>query len=347
MVKTEPAYVGLTPILLEIADDLASVQPALKASTTQLRQTLFLDLGVRFPEVVIRLCPELEDGLYRISLNEVPMGSAVIRPGMLLVNQTAERLRAKELDCVHAVNPATQRPSAWVSKALLPTLEDQSLEVTSPSQLVAQHLGEVLRRHARTFVKIQLVQDMVDALATEAPATVRAIVPNVLSLLQLTELLGRLVEEDISIRDLPAILQTVGERWHPALGLLRLTEDVRASMREYISNRFARNGKTVVIYLLDPKIEESIRKAIVPEADGTTHLALEPEIAQEIVHAVREEVGLLPATQHRPVILTTVDIRRYVRKLLEYEFSPPFPVLSFQDLAPEVNIQPVARISIV
>ena len=70
-----------------------------------------------------------------------------------------------------------------------------------------------------------------------------------------------------------------------------------------------------------------------------------PTLAQEIVQAVKNECGHLPPTAQRPVILTSMDIRRYVRKLLEYEFNPPFSVVSYQELSPELNIQPVARIS--
>ena len=61
---------------------------------------------------------------------------------------------------------------------------------------------------------------------------------------------------------------------------------------------------------------------------------------------MKNECGHLPPTAQRPVILTAMDIRRYVRKLLEYEFNPPFSVVSYQELSPDLNIQPVSRISI-
>ena len=91
----------------------------------------------------------------------------------------------------------------------------------------------------------------------------------------------------------------------------------------------------------DEQIEEAIRGSIKRTSAGT-HLALEPDIAQEIVQAVKNECGHLPPTAQRPVILTAMDIRRYVRKLLEYEFNPPFSVVSYQELSPDLNIQPVA-----
>ncbi|MBS1148483.1 MAG: Flagellar biosynthesis protein FlhA [Myxococcaceae bacterium] len=346
MVKTEPAYVALTPILLEISSDFQSRQAALIAQTAQLRQRLFLELGIRFPAVEFRESEKFTGGAYRILFGEVPIASFVTRPGMFLASESAERLKSREFDCAPAVHPATFRASAWVAKAEATQLEDQGVRIDDAEQVMIEHLGALLKRHARTFVKVQAVQDMLDALAVEAPALVRAIVPGVVSLLQLTEVLGRLVEEELSIRDLPTILQAVAEHWRVGMTSMKLTEEVRASMRTYVSHRFAPNRGTLVTYLLDPAIEESIRSAIQTTPDGTVYLSLEPELAQSIVQAVKEESGLRSGQALQPVILTTADIRRYVRKLLEFEFNPPFAVVSYQELSPELNIQPVARISL-
>ena len=123
-----------------------------------------------------------------------------------------------------------------------------------------------------------------------------------------------------------------------------LTEHVRSSLKRYVSHKYARGTNTLVVYLLDTQIEDAIRTSIKRTSAGT-HLALEPDIAQEIVQAVKKECGHLPPTGKRQVILTSKDIRSYVRKLLEYEFNPPFSVVSYQELSPELNIQPVARIT--
>lgn len=342
----EPAYVAVTPILIELADDLGELHPSLASLFAELRKKLFVDLGVRFPAIALRESTELQEGMYRILINEVPMGSSMVRPAMFLVDETAERLRAKDLDCVHAVNPATRVSSAWVGKEHSAALEDQGLQVISAAQLIAQHAGLLLQRNARMFVKVQAVQDMLDALALEAPALVRTIVPGCVSLLRLTEVLGRLVEEEVSIRDLPSILQTIAESAHPNHSSVRLTEDVRAGMKEYLSNKFSSNGKMLVCYLLDPAIEESIRVSIKTTPENGTYLALEPDIAQEIVQAMRTELDRRAAKSAPPVILTAMDIRRYVRKLFEYEFNPPLVVLSYQELTVELILEPQARISL-
>ena len=152
------------------------------------------------------------------------------------------------------------------------------------------------------------------------------------------------LEEEISVRDLRSILQAIADQGQVEADSVMLTEHVRSALKRQVSFKYARGTNTLVVYLLDPQIEDAIRSSIKRTSAGT-HLALEPEIAQDIVRAVKGECSSLPPTAQRPVILTAMDIRRYVRKLLEYEFNPPFSVVSYQELSPELNIQPVARIS--
>ena len=96
------------------------------------------------------------------------------------------------------------------------------------------------------------------------------------------------------------------------------------------------------VYLLDPKIEEMVRKAIRQTSAGS-YLALDPPTAKKIVKAVKEEVGDLALQEHKPVLLTSMDIRRYVRKLIEMEVYE-LPVLSHQELTEEITIRPLGRI---
>jgi type III secretion protein V len=264
--------------------------------------------------------------------------------GHILVNDTVDRLRLMNVQGFEAVNPATRQPAAWVADGYKEMLESAGLTTWDVPGYLILHLAAVLRRQAREFVGIQEVQTMLDQLEKAFPAAVKEVVPKVVNLLKLTDIMGRLVEEEISVRDLRGVLQALAEQGQIEADSIMLTEHVRSSLKRYVSHKYARGTNTLVVYLLDPQIEDAIRGAIKRTSAGT-HLALEPDIAQEIVQAVKNECGHLPPTAQRPVILTAMDIRRYVRKLLEYEFTPPFSVVSFQELSPDLNIQPVARIS--
>lgn len=341
----------VTPIVLEVSDALVPYVDSrqdggkfLFELVPFMRDGLFVELGVRYPGVRARGNPGLPPGAYQIQINEVPVVTGQATLGHILVNDTVDRLRLMNIEGFEAVNPATRQPAAWVPEQHKDMLEAAGLTTWDVPGYMILHVAAVLRRHAREFVGVQEVQTMLDQLEKAFPAIVKEVVPKVVSVLKLTDILGRLVEEEISVRDLRGILQAIAEQGLLEADSVMLTEHVRSAQKRYVSHKYARGTNTLVVYLLDPQIEDAIRSAIKRTSSGT-HLALEPDIAQEIVQAVKNECGHLPPTAQRPVILTAMDIRRYVRKLLEYEFNPPFSVVSYQELSPELNIQPVARIS--
>ncbi|ATB31843.1 type III secretion system export apparatus subunit SctV [Melittangium boletus] len=341
----------VTPIVLEVSDALVPFVDSRQDGGKFLfelipfmRDGLFVELGVRFPGVRARGNGNLPPGSYQIQINEVPVVTGQATIGHVLVNDTVERLKLMSIQGFEAVNPATRQPAAWVPEQHKGTLEAAGLTTWDVPGYIILHLAAVLRRQSREFVGVQETQSMLDQLEKAFPAIVKEVVPKVINVLKLTDILGRLVEEEISVRDLRGILQSLAEYGQIEADNVMLTEHVRSSLRRYVSHKYARGTGTLVVYLLDPQIEEAIRGSIKRTSAGT-HLALEPDIAQEIVQAVKSECGHLPPSAQRPVILTAMDIRRYVRKLLEYEFNPPFSVVSFQELSPDLNIQPVARIS--
>jgi type III secretion protein V len=151
----------------------------------------------------------------------------------------------------------------------------------------------------------------------------------------------RLVEEGISLRNLPDILGALAE-WAPHdRDPVVLTERVRAALRRTITHRYAGDSGTLAAYLLDPMIEDAIRDAVQKTATGS-YLALEPQLSQDIVAAVGRAVG--PAAAGA-VVLTGAEIRRYVRRLIETE-HPNLAVLSYQELSPDAQVQPVGRITV-
>jgi type III secretion protein V len=341
----------VTPIVLEVSDALVPHVDSRQDNGKFLfelipfmRDGLFVELGVRFPGVRARGNPNLAPGSYQVQINEVPVVTGQATIGHVLVNDTVERLKLMSIQGFEAINPATRQPAAWVPEEHKETLESAGLTTWDVPGYIILHLAAVLRRQAREFIGVQETQSMLDQLEKPFPAIVKEVVPKVINVLKLTDILGRLVEEEISVRDMRGILQSLAEYGQVEADNVMLTEHVRSSLRRYVSHKYARGTGTLVVYLLDPQIEEAIRSSIKRTSAGT-HLALEPDIAQEIVQAVKSECGHLPPSAQRPVILTAMDIRRYVRKLLEYEFNPPFSVVSFQELSPDLNIQPVARIS--
>ncbi len=342
----------VTPIALEVAgnliplvEDTGGGNKFLGEMVPMMRDGLFYELGVKFPGIRVRGNEtDLPDGTYIVMINEIPLVSGNVSLDKVLVNDTVDRLTLLNIKGEEAVNPANGSECAWIPEEYANIAEQAGLTTWDAAGYMVLHLSSVLRKNAAEFVGIQEVQNMLEQLEQAFPALVKEVVPKAVSPFQLTDILRRLVEEEISIRDLRSILQALAEWGQVENDTVMLTEYVRNALKRYISHKYTRGGNTLVVYLLDPQIEETVRSSIQHTQSGS-YLALEPEITQEILTAVRNEVGNLPPTAQNPVILTTMEIRRYFRKLVELEF-PHLAVLSYQELSPDMNIQPIARISL-
>ena len=341
----------VTPIALEVASDLVPLVDDTTGSNflneliPMMRDGLFYELGVRFPGLRVRGNEgDLPPGSYIIMINEIPLVMGTVDKAKCLVNDTPDRLRLLGIEAEQAQNPANGNTCGWITMESKKLAEDAGLTTWDAPGYMVLHLSAVLRKNAAEFVGIQETQNMLEQLEQAFPALVKEVVPKAVSPFQLTDILRRLVEEEISIRDLRNILQALAE-WGPVENdTVMLTEYVRAALKRYISHKYTRGQSTLIVYLLDPQIEETVRSSVQHTSSGS-YLALEPEITQEILAAVRNEVGNLPPSAQQPVVLTTMEIRRYFRKLVELEF-PHLAVLSYQELSPEMNIQPIARISL-
>jgi type III secretion protein V len=219
-------------------------------------------------------------------------------------------------------------------------------EGLTPEALVDQVTAEVyatLLSRAADFLGMNETQQLLDQLEQISPAVVRQVVPKPVTLPLLAEVLRRLVEERISVRDLRAILEAMSIFAPQEKDGLQLAELVRTQLRRPTTYRLTGGSGSLDVYVLDPSIEDAVRQAITRTPAGS-FLTLAPAAARDIVASVRRAVeGAPPPSPERPpVILTQPDVRRFVRKLLETDF-PDLPVVSFAELLPEVNLRPVAR----
>jgi len=212
----------------------------------------------------------------------------------------------------------------------------------SAGERLGDQVIALLRRYGHELFGLEQTQGLLDALERTHPALVREVVPKLASPVLLTDILRRLLEEGISLRNMPDILGTLAE-WAPhERDPVILTEHVRAGLRRAITYKHAGDGGVLAAYLLDPMIEDAVREAIQKTPTGS-YLALEPQLSRDIVAAVGRAIG--PEGAGNAVLLTGAEIRRYVRRLVEAD-HPDVAVLSFQELAPEAQIRPIARISV-
>ncbi|OGQ26070.1 MAG: EscV/YscV/HrcV family type III secretion system export apparatus protein [Deltaproteobacteria bacterium RIFCSPLOWO2_02_FULL_50_16] len=312
-----------------------------------LRHGLYYELGVNFPGIQVRgQTVDMDPDTYVININEVPVARGGIERGAILVGETLEQLGLFNITGKETLHPIDGSVVTWISENFRDVATQAGFRMWDTAEYLILHLSFILRKYAHEFLGVQEVQIILSELEKSHPALVKELVPKIITVLQLSEILQRLVQEDISIRDLKNVFSTLAQWGEVERDTVALTEHVRAGLKRYITYKYAGQTGSLAVYLLDPDIEDMIRDSI-RKTDKGNYLALDPEVTQEIIESVGKEIANhpLPPGAKPPVILTISEIRRYFRKIIELDF-PQLSVLSYQELSENLRIQPIARIAL-
>jgi type III secretion protein V len=343
-------YAITMPVVLELGKYLSVLMKKDKSQGNfvdemipKMRAALYQDLGVRFPGVHVRSdAPSLETDEYAILLNEVPVVRGKIVPNALLTGESTELLKRYNIPFTSSKNIFGQQAN-FVDNKYQPVLEKAGIKFWKPFEVMILHLSYFFKQYASEFLGIQEMRAILEFIEKSFPDLVKE-VSRLVPLQKLTEIFKRLIQEQISIKDLRTILEALAEWAQSEKDTVLLTEYVRSSLKRYISYKYSQGQTVLSVYLLDPEIEDLIRGAIKQTSAGS-YLALDPDSVQLILQSLRNTVTPTPVGGQPPVLLTSIDVRRFARKLIESEF-PDMAVLSYQEIVPEVRIQPLGRIAL-
>ncbi len=338
-------FVPTVPLLMDVAEHLRTEFDAqvLNEELLKIRRALYFDLGVPFPGIQLRFNEKLARDTYGILLAEVPVSQGKLRPGWLIARENPRNLEALQVPYEEDIKFLPNIPTLWVPASLKDTLERAGVPVMDASQVLTYHLAFVLKKYSADFLGIQETKFLMGAMEARFPDLVKE-VTRVMPIQKIAEILQRLVSEEVSVRNLRAVLESLVEWGQKEKDSVLLTEYVRASLKRHISYRHSSGQNMLPAYLLAPAVEDTLRSAIRQTSAGS-YLALDPATGKRLVESIKNTVGDLSAAAHKPVLLTSMDIRRYLRKLVEPELYE-LPVLSYQEMTQEINIQPLARIDL-
>jgi len=343
-------YALTLPVVLEVGNNLSQQIRKEKGGTTfmdqmipKMRSALYQDLGVRFPGVHVKTESQtLGADEYAISLNEVPIVRGKVPSNEVLTNENETTLKRYNLPFTKSQN-AIGHASLWVDKKYTEVLKKASIKFWEPLEVMILHLSHFCKLNASEFLGIQEVRALLEFFEKSYPDLVKE-VTRLVPLQKLTEIFRRLVQEQVSIKDLRTIMEALSEWAQTEKDTVLLTEYVRSSLKRYISYKYSQGQTMISGYLLDHEIEDMIRGAI-KQTNAGSYLALDPDSVQLILHAMRQTIAPTPPGGQPPVMITAIDVRRFARKLIEGEF-PDLPVISFQEIIPEIRIQPLGRIQL-
>lgn len=343
----EEGYVPtVTPILVEMGEALSTLLKDernynFKKSLLELKQMIFYDTGIPVPPIRVRIDPLMDANSFKVSIDEIPV--------------YWDRCYLDKVFCIGDINqlymtgirvdPSYRtringKEGVWIDSTQESILLEVGLECLKGDQFLLRVLEYVIKKNGSQLLGIQEVQDLVSSLENIAPALVHQAMPKPLSLKLLKEVLQRLVDEGVSIRNLRNIFEALLE-WVPhTTDPVELTELVRSSLKKQITYQYTKGGNSLNVFLLSPEVEEIIRNSIHKTEVGS-FLTLDPQSTKLIIDVAKATIGNTP----NPIILTHPDIRRFVKKLLEVEV-PEVTVLSYQEIMHTIIIQPVGKISL-
>lgn len=307
-----------------------------------IRRQLAIDLGVVIPVVRIRDNIQLEPNEYRLKLkgDEVAQGEILLDHYLAMTpdleNDMIEGIDTKE--------PAFGLPAKWISEANKDEAELFGYTVVDPPSVVSTHLTEELKKNAHRLLGRQETKELIDHLQEEYAILVDEVTPDPLSVGDVQKVLAKLLSENISIRNLPVIFETLADFSKMTNDTDLLAEYVRQSLSAQITKQYTSQDNQLKVITTSIEVENAISKNIQQMEHGN-YLALDPEVQDTIIKSVYDEMEKASLQHENVVLLCSPTIRMYMKQLLERAF-PQLPVLSYNEIESTVQVQSVGVVNV-
>lgn len=306
-----------------------------------IRRQLAIELGVVIPVVRIRDNIQLNPNEYRLKIkgNEVAKGELLLDHYLAMAPDMDD-----EMEGIDTVEPAFGLPAKWISEEDKDMAELSGYTVVDPPSVVSTHITEVIKQHADQLLGRQETKELIDHLQETYPILVEEVTPEPLSVGEIQKVLSKLLRENVSIRNLPVIFETLADFSRMTNDTELLGEYTRQALSKQITEQYAHDGKSLKVITVSGKVEKMIAEGIQQTEHGN-YLSLDPESQQSIMQTIHEEAEKISLQEETAILLCSPAIRMYLKQLLE-RFLPQVVVLSYNELEPDVHVQSVGVVNI-
>jgi flagellar biosynthesis protein FlhA len=330
MVELEVGYGLINVVESDNAGDLLE-------RIVSIRKQFALDLGIIVPSIHIRDNLQLASGEYRLMIKGNRVGGGLLRPECLLAMDPGNV--SEPVDGYQTKEPAFGLDALWIHPALKEQAEVSGYTVVDLPTVMATHLTEIIRGHAHELLGRQEASALVDNFKKTHPKVVEDLVPEHLSLGGVVRVLQNLLKEQVSIRDLRTIFETLGDESQKSKDIDVLTEAVRKALARTITAKYSGDQGSVPVMTLHPHIEELVANSLIQTEQGV-QLVMDPQTAQKLITEIAGTVEHHPEIASQPILLTSPTSRRHLYKLTS-RFIPQLVVLSHSELTSEANVKSV------
>lgn len=297
------------------------------------RSQFFIDYGVRIPLPQLRAADALPANQVVVLINEVRADQFDIYFDRMRIIDYKLELDHLNLDSIKGVD-SNKQVSVWVDPAQREKLQNLGHQLRPAYDELYRCLVTLLARNISEFFGIQESKALLDEMEARYPDLIKEVYRFV-TVQKVSEILQRLVAERISVRNMKLVLEALAYWAGREKDVIALVEHVRSSLARYISNKFA-NGNDLRVLMLSPEVEDIVRKGIRQTSAGS-FLNLEPSDNDDLMDRFAVGLDSLHIAQKDIVILASVDIRRYIKKMIEVRFKE-LDVLSFGELSDSVSV---------
>ncbi len=339
--------IGVDPLSLEIGYGLIPLADPkqggeLLERITMLRKQAAVDMGMLVPAIRVRDNVQLGANDYVVKLRgvEVARGEAFI--GQYLAMNPGGA--TEQLAGVHTTEPAFGLPATWIVESQRTFAEVAGYTVVDSTTVLITHLTELVRRHAADLLTRQETQELIDAAKVAAPTVVAELIPEQMGIGDIQKVLQNLLRERVSIKDIVSVLEGIADHAGLTKDTDVLTEYVRQRLSLAICRSYVGRDGRIACFAFHPNAEQVIVENIRQTEIGS-RLVLEPNLVQELLRAIRDQIENLSQRGHVPVAICSPRVRLHVRRLVEQNF-PMLAVLSYAEIAPDINVDSIGMVKL-
>lgn len=339
LIQTDPVEMDVGYSLIPLVDESGGGN--FIDRVVMFRRQFAQEAGMVIPSVRLRDNGYLNPNEYVIKIKDEEVARGEVLVGYYLALDPGNL--TGEVDGIETIEPAYGIPSRWITKDKKDLAEVYGYTVIDPLSVLINHLSEVIKEHACELLSRQDLNQLLNNVKKTNELLVEEVVPGIVSYGNLQKILRNLLKEEIPIKDLETILETVSDYGTSVKDTEMLTEYVRQSLKRTITHKWSDGGQMKVI-TLSTDAEKLIIKSI-SKNDKGSFLSIDPELMQKLVSQLKEQINKFKGEMSVPIILTSPFVRIYFRKLMD-QFYPKAVVLSFNEIDNSVQIQALGNIAI-
>jgi len=305
------------------------------------RQNVAADIGIILPKVRIRDNFQLDQNAYCVKIAGMPVARGWVQPDALLAMDSG--VTTGKVPGTPTVDPAFGTPALWISPGVREQAELSGYTVVEPTSVLATHLTVAVRDYADELLTRDATKHLIDELKQTSPAVVEELIPGLMKLAEVQQILQMLLRENVPIRQLGVILETLGDYAPRIKDPILLAEYVRHRLARTICTRYRDRENRLHVVTLDPGLEDRIRAGFEHTERGL-FIRMSPQAIETLCAALAKQVERLTVANHPPVVLVSPQIRAALRQMT-VSHLPKLVVLSYNEITRDTKIESVALVS--